>query len=198
MRLTLRYMWKPLYRLWAARPKNQGAELPWGWMGQLRGIKLFFNRLTSLYSVNKTFPFKGTETFFSSFAGQITASKSVLCILRHCESSFATRPEEHPSTTIMEIQFFFCQRHALSRSFDIFVITYRVKNFLPKLIDMLLFSTEKKNEFPFFVFPYFSVLPPSTGKEMPWAVLFRKSNFWHGNNSSTSQRPTIQSSLLSA
>ena len=28
-------------------------------------------------------------------------------------------------------------------SFDIFVITYRVTNFLPKLVDMLLFSTEK-------------------------------------------------------
>ena len=47
---------------------------------------------------------------------------------------------------------FFHQRHALSMSFYIFVVTYRVTNFLPKLIDMLLFSTEK-TEFLFFVFP---------------------------------------------
>ncbi len=43
-------------------------------------------------------------------------------------------------------------------SFDIFVITYRVTNFLPKLVDMLLFSTEN-TEFPFLVFPYFRVMP---------------------------------------
>ena len=49
---------------------------------------------------------------------------------------------------------FFGQRHTLLTSFHIFVITYRVTNFLPKLIDMLLFSTEK-TEFPFLVFPYF-------------------------------------------
>ncbi len=53
---------------------------------------------------------------------------------------------------------FFHQRHALLTSFDIFVITYRVTNFLPKLLDMLLFSTEK-TEFPFLVFPYFRVMP---------------------------------------
>ena len=56
---------------------------------------------------------------------------------------------------------FFCQRHArhvLSTSFDTFVATYRVTNFLPKLMDMLLFSVEK-NEFPFLVFPYFRVMP---------------------------------------
>ena len=44
---------------------------------------------------------------------------------------------------------FFHQRHALLTSFDIFVVTYRVTNFLPKLVDMLLFSAEK-TEFPFF------------------------------------------------
>ena len=38
---------------------------------------------------------------------------------------------------------FFPQRHVLSTSFDIFVVTFRVTNFLPKLVDMLLFSTEK-------------------------------------------------------
>ncbi len=38
---------------------------------------------------------------------------------------------------------FLGQRQALSTSFDIFVITYRVINLLPKLIYMLLFSAEK-------------------------------------------------------
>ncbi len=50
---------------------------------------------------------------------------------------------------------FFYQRHALSTSFDIFVVTYRVTNFLPKLVNMLLFSREK-TKFPFFGFPLFS------------------------------------------
>ena len=54
---------------------------------------------------------------------------------------------------------FFRQRHALSTSFDIFVVTYRVTNFLPKLINMLLFST-KKTEFPFFEFPIFGCCRP--------------------------------------
>ena len=54
---------------------------------------------------------------------------------------------------------FFHQRHTLSMSFDIFVVTYRVINFLPKLVHMLLFSIEK-TEFPFLVFPYFRVMPP--------------------------------------
>ncbi len=35
---------------------------------------------------------------------------------------------------------FFHQRQALSRSFDIFIVTYGVINFLPKLVHMLLFS----------------------------------------------------------
>ncbi len=46
------------------------------------------------------------------------------------------------------------QRHALSTSFDIFVVTYRVTNFLPKLIYMLLFSTEKTE----FLVSVFSIL----------------------------------------
>ncbi len=54
---------------------------------------------------------------------------------------------------------FFYQRHALSTSFDIFVVTYRVTNFLPKLLHMLLFCMEK-TEFPFMVFPYFQVMLP--------------------------------------
>ena len=55
---------------------------------------------------------------------------------------------------------FFHQRHALLTSFDIFVVTYRVKNFLPKLLDMLLFSTEK-TEFPFLVFHIFGLYRPT-------------------------------------
>ncbi len=57
-----------------------------------------------------------------------------------------------------EIQFFFPSKTALWMSFDIFVVTYRVTNFLLKLVNMLLFSTEK-TQFPFFEFPYFRVLP---------------------------------------
>ncbi len=53
---------------------------------------------------------------------------------------------------------FFHQRHALSTSFDIFVVTYRVTNFLLKLLDMLLFLGKKLN-FHFFEIPYFRVLP---------------------------------------
>ena len=49
---------------------------------------------------------------------------------------------------------FFHQRHTLWTSFDIFVVTYRVTNFLPKLIDMLLFSME--NWISIFGFPLFS------------------------------------------
>ncbi len=49
---------------------------------------------------------------------------------------------------------FFHQRHALSTSFNIFVLTHSVTNFLPKLVDILLFSTEKLN-FLFFHFPIF-------------------------------------------
>ena len=57
--------------------------------------------------------------------------------------------------------FFFHQRHALWMSFNIFVVTYRVTNFLPKLVNMLLFSV-KKTEFPFLVSPYFRLLPTCT------------------------------------
>ena len=54
------------------------------------------------------------------------------------------------------------QRHALWMSFDIFVVTYRVTNFLLKPIHMLLFSMEK-TKFPVLVFPYFRVIPyPNT------------------------------------
>ncbi len=52
---------------------------------------------------------------------------------------------------------FLHQRHALSTSFDLFVVTYWVTNSLLKLIHILLFSTEK-TEFPFEL-PYFRVLP---------------------------------------
>ncbi len=63
---------------------------------------------------------------------------------------------------------FFHQRHTLTMSFDIFVITYRVTNFLPKPINLLLFSTEK-TEFPFLVFPYFRVRPQVISPNLPSA-----------------------------
>ncbi len=48
----------------------------------------------------------------------------------------------------MEIHFFFHQRHALSMSFGIFVLTYRMTNVLPKLVYILLVFREK-TEFSF-------------------------------------------------
>ncbi len=57
----------------------------------------------------------------------------------------------------MEIQFFL-SKTCIVDQFGQFVATYRVTNVLPKLINMLLFSTEK-TEFPFLVFPYFPVMP---------------------------------------
>ena len=72
-----------------------------------------------------------------------------------------------------EIQFI-PQRHALSMSFDNFVVTYRVTNVLPKLIHMLVFSMEK-NKFPFFSnTPVFRVLPGQERK--PSKVLVEKSD----------------------
>ncbi len=56
---------------------------------------------------------------------------------------------------IQNIRRNFRQRHALSMSFNIFVITHRVTNFLPKLMDMLLFSTGKKNWISIFLIPLF-------------------------------------------
>ncbi len=38
---------------------------------------------------------------------------------------------------------------------NIFVLTYRVTNFLPKLVDMFLFSREKVEFLGFFSIPYF-------------------------------------------
>ena len=46
----------------------------------------------------------------------------------------------------------------VDKFWPVFVVTYRVTNFLPKLLNMLLFSAEK-TEFPFFEIPYFRVLP---------------------------------------
>ena len=58
---------------------------------------------------------------------------------------------------------FFRQRHTLSMSFNIFVVTYRMTNFLPKLFDRLLFSMEK-NWISIFDFPIFGcILPSKTG-----------------------------------
>ncbi len=53
----------------------------------------------------------------------------------------------------MEIQFFSAKdRHWTS--FGIFVVTKRVTNFLPKLVNMLLFSAEKTFVFPISPSPF--------------------------------------------
>ena len=69
---------------------------------------------------------------------------------------FATPERQYPKIGTWKKwnSVFFCQRHALFISFDIFAVTYRVTNFLPKLMDMLLFFMEKA-EFPFLVIPIF-------------------------------------------
>ena len=54
---------------------------------------------------------------------------------------------------------FLLQRHALSMSFDIFVITHRVTNFLLKLVDICFVFHRKKTGFPFFDFPIFGCCP---------------------------------------
>ncbi len=50
---------------------------------------------------------------------------------------------------------FFPSKTASSTRFDIFVVTYRVTNFLPKLVDILLFSAQK-NWISIFWIPLFS------------------------------------------
>ncbi len=58
---------------------------------------------------------------------------------------------------------FLIQRLTLLTIFDIFVVT----NFLPKLVDMLLFCT-KKTAFPFFEIPIFGYCRPLTAETCRW------------------------------
>ena len=67
---------------------------------------------------------------------------------------------------------FSCQRHTLSTSFDIFVVTYRVTNFLPKLVDMPLFLRKKLN-FHFLKSPIFGYCPQTLKSSAPPASLLR-------------------------
>ncbi len=71
---------------------------------------------------------------------------------------------------------FFRQRHALlPMSFGIFVVAYRVTNFLPKLIHMLLFSLEK-TEFPFFEIPIVDNCHPGTVSS---CLPFNPMHYWN-------------------
>ena len=71
---------------------------------------------------------------------------------------------------------FFRQRGALSTSFDIFVVTYRGTNFLPKLVNMLLFSMGK-NWISIFGFPLFSGYalskPPAWASKLDMACVVK-------------------------
>ena len=67
-------------------------------------------------------------------------------------------PENRGKPKKWKISFLLCQIHALSTSFNTFVVTYGVANFLPKLVHLLLFSMEK-TEFLFFQFPIFRAWP---------------------------------------
>ena len=62
---------------------------------------------------------------------------------------------------------FFHQRHTLSMSFDIFVVTYRVTNLLPKLITCYYFLQKKLN-FHFLNSPILGCCPPGRSN-MPCA-----------------------------
>ena len=84
--------------------------------------------------------------------------KSCFCAARTTSAVSSAIPENRDMKK-MKFSCFSHQRHALSTSFDIAVVTYRVTNYLPKLVDMLLFSVCEKTEFPFFEIPYFRVLP---------------------------------------
>ena len=84
----------------------------------------------------------------------------------------------------MEIQFFLVENNSMSMSFDIFVVTYRVTNFVPKLVNMLLFST-KKNWISIFGFPLFSGYAQLNG-----AVWRKLHEFWTGPIRNTNEKPT--------
>ena len=65
---------------------------------------------------------------------------------RHNKYAFQRKgrtTRQYPKIGGKKISVFFHQRRALSTSFDTFVVTYRVTNFLPKLVDMLLFPVGK-------------------------------------------------------
>ena len=104
-----------------------------------------------------------------------TGSKVQRCCGFRRDSGHETRPWATPENReIKKWKFsFFRQRHALLASFDIFVVTYRVTNFLPKL---LLFSTEKKKlNFHLWFSPIFGLCPDHAGvitwKRLPeWNV----------------------------
>ena len=105
--------------------------------------------------------------FCARVFGESAISAEDLSIPLHRVSSWAI-PENKEIKTGNSV--FFCQRHALLTSFDIFVVTYRVPNFLLKLvIDMLLFSMKNLN-FYFWFSPIFglcrlpSVGPVHTGR----------------------------------
>ena len=102
----------------------------------------------------------------------------------YCELHLCKTNRQYPNIgTWKKMKFsFFGQRHALSTSFDIFVVTY-VTNFLPKLVDMLIFSAEK-TEFPFFEIPYFRVLPTNLAwrrslRVLHWVILNQDPPQWH-------------------
>ena len=127
-------------------------------MHHLLAISLLQLGVFQIYS-GKLFPFGGCSCLSSCISSSV-----VLTLQEKNPKMFQTNPA-HSIEQIWAIPenkeikkkwkfSYFCQRHALSTSFDIFVVTYRVTNFLPK-VDIL----RKKTELPFLVFPYFRVMP---------------------------------------
>ena len=68
------------------------------------------------------------------------------------------KPENREMKNMKIISFFPSKTSIVRPVLTFFVVTYRVTNFFPKLVNMLLFSTRKKTEFPFLEFAYFRVL----------------------------------------
>ncbi len=147
---------EPKYVLWLNPNPQQRVQLL-GWIT----VHLSFTR--RMHPVSSTNPVQMTGMRIRG--GEITSVLGLRSLAYHPASfpGWGLNPNPSQLGAIPENRefkkwkfSFFHQRHALWMSF---VVTYRVTNLLPKLVDMLLFSMEK-TEFPFLVFPYFRVMPP--------------------------------------
>ena len=99
-------------------------------------LRQFFAEQKVEYTVEKLDKVKGSLFKVSSEPLSLEVREELVPWTIHENRGFQKKKKK-------EIQFFFHQRHALWTSLDIFVVTYGVTNFLPKLIDILLFSMEK-------------------------------------------------------
>ena len=143
------------------------------WTGLVSKLRTILSKLQQCFlapSTMQTDLHNSKESVETDSNNAGTTALCNLCKKCHSELRFTDADGQHPKigeSKKWKFNFFY-QRHALSMNFNIFVITYRETNFLPKLVDMLLFSPGKKLNFFFFFFsiPYFSVLPADGFKSM--------------------------------